>query len=150
MSVLFKSFSLSGFTLKNRFVRAATYEGMCTSDGIYTDAQIRIYEELAEAQVGLILTGLTAVDPGGRSAPNMGVIQDSIEADRMLIQLAERVHKHGAAIALQLAHAGRSSIPFEKGMEVLAPSPVPARFTGIVPRALNTSEIKFIVEKLEK
>ncbi len=147
MSVLFKSFSLSGLTLKNRFVRAATYEGMCTPGGIYTEAQIRIYEELAEARVGLILTGLTAVDPGGRSAPNMGVIQDSMEADRMLSQLAERVHQHGAGIALQLAHAGRSSIPFEEGMEVLAPSPVPARFTGIVPRALKTFEIKRIVEK---
>lgn len=147
MSVLFEPFSLSGLTLKNRFVRAATYEGMCTAGGIHTEAQAQLYERLAAARVGLILTGLTAVDPGGRSAPNTGVVQDSVEADSMLARLADRVHRHGAAIALQLAHAGRSSLPLEEGMDVVAPSPVPASITGIVPRTLETSEIELLVEK---
>jgi len=147
MSVLFQPFSLSGLTLQNRFVRAATYEGLCTAEGIYTEKQILLYEKLAAARIGLILTGFTAIDPCGRSAPNMGVLLDSIEADRMLTQLADRVHQKGGAIALQLAHAGRSGLPFEKGMDIVAPSALPARITGIVPRALETSEIKPLIEK---
>lgn len=144
MSTLFEPFSLSNLTLQNRFVRAATYDGMCTPDGMATEAQVPLYEGLAAGRIGLILTGFTAVEPGGRIAPNQGVIQDSPEADLMLSRLAEGVHRYGARIALQLAHAGRSGLPLEEGTVIVAPSPVPSMI-GIVPRTLEISEIEALV-----
>ena len=53
--------------IKNRFVRSATFEGMATEDGYITDNHIRLYKELAEGGVGLIITGYSYVKENGKS-----------------------------------------------------------------------------------
>ena len=44
-------------TLNNRFVRSATWEGMCETDGRPTSKLASCYRELAAGGVGLIITG---------------------------------------------------------------------------------------------
>lgn len=59
-----------------------------------------------------------------------------------LIRLTEAVHTHGAAIALQLHHAGRLSDPGIIGNLPLAPSPVPRAPGFPVPQEMDLEDIQ--------
>ncbi|MDG3399416.1 NADH:flavin oxidoreductase, partial [Vibrio parahaemolyticus] len=52
MSILFSEARIGSMTLKNRFVRSATWENMATEDGHMTAKLYDIYEELAKGEVG--------------------------------------------------------------------------------------------------
>jgi 2,4-dienoyl-CoA reductase-like NADH-dependent reductase (Old Yellow Enzyme family) len=69
MNSLFDQTTINGMTLQNRFVRSATWEGMCDADGKPTPKLIAFYRELARGNVGLIMTGYTFVSPEGNSYP---------------------------------------------------------------------------------
>jgi 2,4-dienoyl-CoA reductase-like NADH-dependent reductase (Old Yellow Enzyme family) len=61
-------------------------------------------------------------------------------------ELVEAVHTYGARIISQLVHAGRQTRPSSiKGMQPVAPSPIPCKFIGAVPRELSTHETEEIV-----
>ena len=146
MSILFEPFQLGTTTLKNRFVRSATFEGLCTVDGLYNDKAIQVYERLAQGRVGLIITGFTAVAPNGRAMPCMAMAADD-NALPGLETLVKRVHQHGSRIALQLVHCGRNSLPMEGAEDIVAPSAVPCFHTGMTPRSLSAEEIHGLVEQ---
>lgn len=59
---LFTAYEINGVQFKNRFVRSATFEGMATFDGKPTQMLRDLYCNLAEGEVGMIITGLTHVD----------------------------------------------------------------------------------------
>jgi 2,4-dienoyl-CoA reductase-like NADH-dependent reductase (Old Yellow Enzyme family) len=105
MKALFESQTINGMVLSNRFVRSATWAGMADDDGNVTPALIQLMSRLAEGGVGLIITGHAFVDPSGKHAPwQMGIDSDNrIEGLRAL---AEAVHKHNRAIAVQLGYGG--------------------------------------------
>ena len=112
MSILFESMSIKDMTLKNRFVRSATYEGIA-DNGHVNDQQIELYSELADGGVGLIITGITNVHPTGQVSP----FQNSIVGDEFVDGykiLTKAVHDRGTKIVMQLFHAGRESIMLEK------------------------------------
>ncbi|GAL04128.1 putative NADH-dependent flavin oxidoreductase [Photobacterium aphoticum] len=50
MSTLFSESRIGNMTLKNRFMRSATWENMATETGHMTDKLYDIYEELAQAR----------------------------------------------------------------------------------------------------
>jgi len=106
MAELFERTVLNGMELRNRFVHSATNEGMANNeDGTATDRLIRLQEELAEGEVGLIIPGNAYVSEQGKSRPG----QTGVHSDATLeglTRMAEAVHRHGSAIALQLTHAG--------------------------------------------
>ncbi len=52
LSILFSEARIGNMTLKNRFVRSATWENMATEDGHMTEKLYDIYEELAKGEVG--------------------------------------------------------------------------------------------------
>jgi 2,4-dienoyl-CoA reductase-like NADH-dependent reductase (Old Yellow Enzyme family) len=123
MSVLFDSVQIKGMTLRNRFVRSATYDGCAERNGFVSQRQLRMYEELARGGVGLIITGIAYVHPSGQISP----VQNSLWSDDCIPgfrKLVEIVHQAGARIAVQLFHAGREVAriyrPERKG--ALAPS----------------------------
>lgn len=91
--------------LRNRFVHSATNEGMAEHDGTVNERLIRLQEELAGGEVGLVLPGNAFVNAQGKGRPGqIGVHTD--DAIDGLARMAEAVHLHGAAIALQLSHTG--------------------------------------------
>ena len=69
MRDLFDKTTINGMTLQNRFVRSATWEGMCNPDGCPTGRLIKCYRDLARGGVGLIISGYTFVRPDGRQLP---------------------------------------------------------------------------------
>ena len=108
MSVLFDSVNMGSMTLRNRFVRSATYDGCAEKNGHVSQNQLRMYEELARGGVGLIITGITYVHPSGQISP----FQNSLASDDCVPgfrKLAQAAHQQGAKIAVQLFHAGRET-----------------------------------------
>ncbi|MDL2044841.1 NADH:flavin oxidoreductase, partial [Vibrio parahaemolyticus] len=72
MSILFSEARIGSMTLKNRFVRSATWENMATEDGHMTAKLYDIYEELAKGEVGLIVTGYANIVE--EEKPNAGMM----------------------------------------------------------------------------
>ena len=125
MSTLFDSATIRGLTLRNRFVRSATYDGCAEKNGTVSEKQLRMFEELARGGVGLIITGITYVHPSGQISPFQNSLagDDCIPGFRKLVQT---VHQQGARIAVQLFHAGRETAKVfrPERKQAIAPSQV--------------------------
>jgi 2,4-dienoyl-CoA reductase-like NADH-dependent reductase (Old Yellow Enzyme family) len=143
--MLFEPTFINKMELKNRIVRSATYENMCTEDGEVTDAAVSLYGRLAKGGTGLIIPGHAFVHRSGQAGPNqIGVYSDNCISG--LARLADEVHKHSAKIALQLAHAGRQTSAALIGDTPIAPSPVADPRNNTVPREMSTDDIDTIIE----
>lgn len=105
MNRLFKSITINNLEITNRFVRSATWEGLATQDGAVTSSLIERLVELAKGGVGLITTSHAYVSPEGQGTIfQLGIYKDELIPGYQ--KLTDAVHKHGARIFLQLAHAG--------------------------------------------
>jgi 2,4-dienoyl-CoA reductase-like NADH-dependent reductase (Old Yellow Enzyme family) len=104
---LFRSLTLRGVTLRNRIVMSP----MCqysSEDGFANDWHLTHLASRAVGGAGLIITEATAVVPDGRISPeDLGIWKD--EHVDPLARIVQDVHAHGAAIGIQLAHAGRKA-----------------------------------------
>lgn len=102
---LFETSKINSMTLKNRFVRSATWEGMADANGSVTPQLIKTMEELAEGGVGLIITGHANVTVQGQAGPwQLGIYSDDHIGG--LTTMTDTVHRAGGKIVAQLAHAG--------------------------------------------
>ncbi len=109
MSRLFESTTINGMTLKNRFVRSATYEAMAGPDGRVNDKLLSCMAHLVLGEIGLVITGHAHVTREGQAGPRqMGIYSDAMIDG--LKQVASAVHEHGGRVAVQLAHAGKNGI----------------------------------------
>ncbi len=108
-------------TLKNRFVRSATWEGLATEDGAVTPALIDVSRRLAAGGVGLIISGHTYVKKEGQAGlRQLGLYSDALIGG--VAEMAEAIHQEGAKLCLQLAHAGGRSATHLSGMPAKGPS----------------------------
>lgn len=140
--MLFEPTGINGIEIKNRIVRSATYENMATVDGKITDKAVQFYGRLAKGGTGLIITGHAFVHKSGQAAPNqIGAYSDDCVPG--LKRLADEAHKHGAKIALQLAHSGRQTAAELIGETPMAPS---ALETGSKPRGMTVDDINTIID----
>lgn len=139
MAQLFESTTINGMTLKNRFVRSATFEGMAADDGSCTQRLIDLMVELARGGVGLIISSHSYVSPEGREGRwKMGIDNDNRILG--LSNMAEAVHREGGKIILQLAHGGcRSAFDFE-GADPMGASPMEIK-PGIFCREMTIEDI---------
>ena len=69
MPTPFDSGSLGSMTVKNRFVRSATWEGMADDDGSCSSRLTDLTRELAEGEIGLIISSHAFVSPEGQASP---------------------------------------------------------------------------------
>jgi 2,4-dienoyl-CoA reductase-like NADH-dependent reductase (Old Yellow Enzyme family) len=96
---------LGGVRLPNRLYRSPLLE--CAGNGPdAVDALISHLEPAAAAGAGLVCQGATIVrGEGGCAAPGMTRVHDP-EFVASLGRLTDRIHDHGARIAIQLEHGG--------------------------------------------
>jgi 2,4-dienoyl-CoA reductase-like NADH-dependent reductase (Old Yellow Enzyme family) len=124
----FAAATLGPLTLRNRFVKSATFEGMAP-EGLVTDALIDFHTAVARGGVGMTTVAYAAVSPEGQGAPGEIVLRP--EAVEGLARLAEAVHAEGAAVSAQVGHAG--PVAAGTGYTGLSPtrvfSPMAVRFT---------------------
>jgi 2,4-dienoyl-CoA reductase-like NADH-dependent reductase (Old Yellow Enzyme family) len=141
-SVLFTPIRIGTLTLAGRFAKSAMLETRCTDDGFVTDSLIEFYEQIARGGTPLLITGNAYFDLYAKAANGqLGIDRDDQIAG--LRRLTDAVHRHGAAIFLQLNHAGRQAVPqFVGGHDAIAPSPVYEPTLRVRPRAMTRDEIR--------
>jgi len=152
MSIMFERVHIGGLRLRNRIVRSATYEGMGTPAGEPGEKLARLYGELAEGQIGLLITSAALIErfkvplPEGENLP----YPTFIDSDKMVAPwrpIVSDVHSRGAAIAMQIVHPGRQENPALRGGEPpIAPSAVEEKTLGVMPREMSVVEIEETVE----
>jgi 2,4-dienoyl-CoA reductase-like NADH-dependent reductase (Old Yellow Enzyme family) len=144
MSKLFEVSTINGMPLANRFVRSATWEGMAGEDGSITPALVSCMKQLAEGQVGLIISSHAYVSPEGQAGPRqIGVYKNALIDG--LKQITETVHQQGGKIVLQMAHSGCLANPKLTGHSALGPSSI----EGISPspcKEMNSNDIQTLIE----
>ena len=146
MPVLFEKTNIKGMELKNRIVRSATHEGMADDKGFPADSLFELYERLARGGVALIHTGYAAVSEDGKSHLLGMLCIHSDEYIPRYRELVTHVHKHGAKIAMQIAHCGRQTTEEAIGSQPLAPSSVKDRSLLVTPREMTEEDIERIIE----
>ena len=127
--------------LRNRFIKAATFEGMAV-DNLVSDRLIDFHRTMAAGGLGLSTVAYLAVSTDGQGAPAEIVVRP--EALPGLRRLAEAVHGEGAAVSAQLGHAG--PVAAGSGQAGLAPSKVWSPMAFKFTRPATDSDIERVVE----
>lgn len=137
---LFESIEIRNLTLKNRIVMSP----MCmysAKDGEVTPWHVTHYASRAVGQVGLIILEATAVKPEGRISVNdLGIWSDKqIEG---LKKITSAVKASGAAVGIQLAHAGRKA---ELPEAIFAPSAIAFDEQSKIPQEMSLADIENVI-----
>lgn len=112
--------TLGPVQLRNRVVKAATYEGR-NRGSLVTDELIEFHREVAAGGVGMTTVAYCAVSPEGRTErKQLYWRQDALPGLR---KLTDAVHGEGAAASAQIGHAG----PVADGKSNRLPSLAPSR-----------------------
>jgi 2,4-dienoyl-CoA reductase-like NADH-dependent reductase (Old Yellow Enzyme family) len=127
---VFEPARLGPITLRNRTIKAATFEGM-TPHGLVTDDLIAFHRRVAAGGVGMTTVAYCAVAPEGRTDRRQMHWRD--EAMPGLRRLTDAVHAEGAAISAQIGHAGPVADSRSNRVPALSPngmfSPLALQFT---------------------
>lgn len=145
MKQLFEPAELGKMTLKNRFIRSATWEGLAEDKGQINDAIMDLYENLAKGGASAIITGYAFVMEDEQPNPKMfGIYNDSF-ADSYK-PLTELVHKHDTRIIMQLVYGG-SFTGHDLGKRIIwGPSAVTNKITGVTPVEMSIENIKTLTK----
>ena len=100
----FAPWTLRGLELKNRFIKAATFEGHCPGGRPDREGLAAFHEAFAKGGAGLCTVSYGSVEPGGRTFDDQMCLQDDIFDD--LRYITDKIHDQGAKAAIQLAHCG--------------------------------------------
>ncbi|HVO58664.1 MAG TPA: NADH:flavin oxidoreductase/NADH oxidase [Dongiaceae bacterium] len=157
---LFSAFKIRGVELRNRI----GISPMCEYSAVDGHPQPWHLVHLGSRAVGgagLVLTEATAVEARGRISPDdTGIYLDAhVESWRPIVKF---VKEHGAAVGMQLAHAGRKAstsapwkggkplAPGEGGWEIVGPSALAFDEGYAMPHALTVGEIDAVVAAFAK
>ena len=128
-------------TLRNRIIKAATYEGLSHRSRVTTDL-VNFHREYAAGGVGMTTVAYCAVAPEGRTAPDQILWTD--EAMPGLRALTDAVHAEGAAVSAQLGHAGPVADPRGNKAPALSPSTRFPNMSGGVTRRAGRADLERI------
>jgi 2,4-dienoyl-CoA reductase-like NADH-dependent reductase (Old Yellow Enzyme family) len=103
MATLFEPAPLGPLRLRNRVLKAATFEG-ASPDGVVTEDLVAFHRRVAAGGAAMTTVAYLAVAPEGRT--DAGCIHLTEPVLPGLRQLTDAVHSHGALAAAQLGHAG--------------------------------------------
>jgi len=131
--------ALGPATLRNRVIKAATFEGM-TRKHVVTDRLIDYHRAVAAGGVGMTTLAYCAVCEDGQGAPGEIVVDDG--AVDGLARFAAAIHECGAAASIQLGHAG--PVASNTGRTALAPSRVFAPQAMKFTKAATVDDIRRI------
>ncbi|MFE1629695.1 NADH:flavin oxidoreductase/NADH oxidase [Brevibacillus reuszeri] len=145
MALLATPFQFKGLALKNRIVMPPMCQySVEAHDGTPTDWHFVHYVSRAVGGTGLIIMEMTDVEPDGRiSNGDLGLWSD--EQIPAYARIISEVHKYGAKIGIQIAHAGRKAEDAEVPVSSSAIAFPGSRYK--TPRALTTEEVKQMVVK---
>ncbi len=158
MSVLFTPIRLRELEMRNRIWVSPMCEYSCEQqDGLANEWHLVHLGSRAVGGAGLVMTEAAAVTPEGRISPwDLGIWSDA-HADALLPS-TRFIEAHGAAPAIQLAHAGRKASTnrpwaggkpvgaLEGGWEPYGPSAVSYAPGYPEPHAYSTAEVRAVID----
>lgn len=119
MTEPFEALRLGALTLRNRFVKAATFEGMCPG-GEPSDRLRELHRRVAAGGVGMTTVAYCSVSQDGRSYDTQLWMRPRVVP--AMRDLTDAVHAEGAAASLQLGHCGYFADPAVIGRRPIGPS----------------------------
>lgn len=140
----------SGLTFPNRLVKAAMTEGLADARNRVTEGHVTLYRRWAEGGLGGIITGNVQIDRDHLERVGNVVIGPKVSNEELdgFARWAEAAKSHGAALVMQVSHAGRQT-PKLVNPRPAAPSPVALGLPGGQfgsPRAMTGDEIQAVIE----
>lgn len=118
-SAAFTQMRLGPLTLKNRFIKAATFEGRMPR-GEVTDDLIDFHVEVARGGAAMTTVAYCAISDGGRVHRDTMVLDSRRAA--ALRGLTDAVHAEDALVCAQIGHAGLVANTRSNRTRTLAPS----------------------------
>ncbi|WP_183099825.1 oxidoreductase [Nocardioides pelophilus] len=137
-STVFSPTTLGPVRLRNRTVKAATFEGR-TPDGEVTDALIDYHLAPARGGIGLTTVAYLAVAPEGRTHAEQIVVGPGTLPG--LARLADAVHAEGAAVAAQVGHAGPVANGRSNGVRAISASSMPSPLSMQMIKSASESDL---------
>lgn len=109
-SILFTPMKIGTCEIKNRIVMSPMLMGFGEFDGRPTEKMMDYYEARAKGGTGLIITEITRINDKTGAAAFAQLSVSSDENIKPLSLLADRIHRHGAKLFVQLHHPGRQNV----------------------------------------
>lgn len=142
MAKLFENSNISTIKLKNRIIRSATHEGLADEFGKPSDKLIKKYVNLAQNNVGAIITGYAGIQQNGKSPFSNMLMIDKDELIEDYRNLVVKVHEYKTPIILQIAHCGRQTNSTIIKCSKVAPSAIKDKFYDeSTPQELSETQI---------
>lgn len=135
---VFGSAELGPVPLRNRIIKAATFEGR-TPRGAVTDDLVEFHARVARGGAGMSTVAYCAVAPEGRTDRHQILMRPDAAAD--LRRLTDAVHAEGAAVSAQLGHAGPVANSASNRRRAVAPHALPSPFGIRLMRRPNESDL---------
>ncbi|MBQ0119021.1 MAG: NADH:flavin oxidoreductase, partial [Bacteroidales bacterium] len=141
---LFTPFQLGPITLRNRFIRSAAFENMCTGN---TPSQMLedYHVSVARGGVGMTTVAYCAVDLSGVSFDGQLYIRK--EALPGLKHLTDAIHAEGAKASIQLGHCGNMTHFYTCHCLPVSASNGFNLYSPTIHRRLKVSEIHTLVQR---
>jgi len=144
MKNLFDKTSMKNMSLRNRFVRSATWENRAKENGEIDNEILELYSNLADGEVGLIITSYAYITKDEQPNPRMlGIYDDSLI--KSYKKLVDTVHNRGSKIMMQIVYGGSCTNYNTETRTILGPSRVPNIYKGTVPKEMDKDDIDNIV-----
>lgn len=145
--MMFSPLTVKRTTIKNRIVMPPMGTNFAGANGEINEEHIKYYEQRAKGGTGLIIVENACISfPLGSN----GTTQLRLDHDMFipaLYKLTERLHNHGAKVAIQINHSGASAVEARIGCQPVSASNIPSKTGGGIPRPLEKAEILEIVEE---
>ncbi|MCL6560561.1 MAG: FAD-dependent oxidoreductase, partial [Firmicutes bacterium] len=145
---LFEPITINRLKIKNRIVMPAMALAY-TKDYTFTDRYKAFYRERAKGGVGLLIIGPIAIDKTG-SSPFVPGLFDDRNTDSIRKFIDELHRDTDTKIGIQLLHLGGFASSRYTGTTPIAPSALPNKITGEVPREMTKDDIEEVQEKYVK
>ncbi|HJC61008.1 MAG TPA: NADH:flavin oxidoreductase/NADH oxidase, partial [Candidatus Dietzia intestinigallinarum] len=155
MATLFEPIRIRDLTIRNRAWLSPMCQYSCDArDGVPTAWHLVHLGARAQGGFGLLIAEASAVVPEGRISPEDAGLWNDLQRDAWA-PIVEFVHSQGAAMGIQLAHAGRKASTYkafpgqptgsmpvaEGGWPTVAPSAIPFGDFA-TPEALDAAGIR--------
>ena len=107
LKMLLSPMNIGSMTVKNRTVMTAAEMSLGQTNGCPTEKMMAYYEERAKGGIGLIIPGICRVNDMGAASTFTQLAMSHDYHIAPMHAFAERIHRHGAKLCIQLHHPGR-------------------------------------------
>lgn len=139
----FSPHALGPLTLKNRFIKAATFEGVMV-DGVVSKELLDFHLRPVRGGIAMTTVAYLAIAPEGRT--NRDTIWLRRETVPGLKVLTDAIHAEGALVSGQIGHAGPVADAKSNGVRSLAPGRMFNPVSGKLTKPITDDEIARVTD----